>query len=170
MEQTKTIVVTVENQPGVLARIAGLFSGRAFNIDSLAVGETEDPTTSRMTIVARGDELVLEQIVKQLNKLVDVIKVVDMAGERCLERELVLIRVNVDGKSKEELMNIVNIFRAKVLDVSNESFIVELSGTDEKINGFVEMMKSFGIKEMSRTGTIAMTRAKKIKTNSGKEQ
>src|SRR5665811_1390776 len=120
MEQTKIIAVTVENQPGVLARVAGLFSGRAFNIISLAVGETEDDTMSRMTIVTRGDELVLEQIIKQLNKLIDVIKVVDMSLEKCIERELALVKVNVAGKSKEELMTVVNIFRAKVLDVSNE--------------------------------------------------
>ena len=168
MEQTKTIAVTVENQPGVLARVAGLFSGRAFNIDSLAVGETEDPTTSRMTIVARGDELVLEQILKQLNKLIDVIKVVDMSEERCIERELALVKVNVEGKNKEELMTLVDIFRAKILDVSNESFTIEVTGSDEKITEFAAMADSFGVKEMVRTGIIALTRAKKIKKQDGK--
>jgi acetolactate synthase I/III small subunit len=168
MEQIKIIAVTVENQPGVLARVAGLFSGRAFNIDSLAVGETEDPTSSRMTIVARGDELVLEQIIKQLNKLIDVTKVVDMSEESCIERELALVKVNVEGKKKEELMTLVNIFRAKVLDVSEETFIIEVSGTDEKVSGFVSMVQSFGVKEMVRTGTIALTRAKKIKKQDGK--
>jgi acetolactate synthase-1/3 small subunit len=123
-----------------------------------------------MTIVARGDELVLEQIVKQLNKLVDVIKVVDMSGESVVEREMALIKINVEGKSKEELMSIVDIFKVRVLDVSNEVFIVEMSGTDDEINGFLSMINGFGIKEMSRTGTIAMTRTKKIKSHSGKEK
>jgi acetolactate synthase-1/3 small subunit len=168
MEQTKIIAVTVENQPGVLARVAGLFSGRAFNIISLAVGETEDETMSRMTIVARGDEGVLEQILKQLNKLIDVIKVVDMSIEKCIQRELAMIKVGVDGKSKQELMTIVDIFRAKVLDVSNESFTIEVTGTDEKINGFIDMVENFGIKEMVRTGTIALTRAKKTKKQEAK--
>ena len=145
-----------------------MFSGRAFNIISLAVGETEDETMSRMTIVARGDEGVLEQILKQLNKLIDVIKVVDMSTEKCIERELALIKVSVDGKSKQELMTIVDLFRAKVLDVSNESFTIEVTGTDEKINGFIDMAEGFGIKEMVRTGTIALTRAKKTKKQEAK--
>ena len=123
-----------------------------------------------MTIVARGEEIVLEQIVKQLNKLIDVIKVVDMHGETFLERELALVKVNAVGKSMEEIMNIVNIFRAKVLDVSQDFFIVELSGTDEKVNSFIDMMRSYGIKEMTRTGTIAMTRSKKNKNTIRKEK
>jgi acetolactate synthase-1/3 small subunit len=170
MEQRKTISVTVENQPGVLARVAGLFAGRGFNIESLAVGETEDDSTSRMTIVARGEEIVLEQILKQLNKLIDVIKVIDMHDEPFLERELALVKVNTVGKSMEEIMNIVNIFRAKVLDVSQDFFIVELSGTDEKVNSFIDMMRVYGIKEMTRTGTIAMTRSKKNKDTIRKEK
>ena len=124
MTKTKTISVIVENQPGVLARIAGLFSGRAYNIDSLAVGETEDKSTSRMTIMATGDELVLDQIVKQLNKLIDVIKVVDMSQESYVERELALIKVNVAGKDKTELMNVVNVFRARIVDATNETYMI----------------------------------------------
>lgn len=161
MEKKKILTVTVENQPGVLARIAGLFSGRDYNIDSLAVGETEDHSLSRMTIVATGDEIVLDQIIKQLNKLVDTIKVVDMEGENYVERELALVRVNVSGKDKNELMQIVNIFRGKVLDVTHDSYMVEITGTDEKINAFISQMSAYGVIEMSRTGTIALTRGKK---------
>lgn len=161
MEKKKILTVTVENQPGVLARIAGLFSGRDYNIDSLAVGETEDHSLSRMTIVATGDEIVLDQIIKQLNKLVDTIKVVDMEGENYVERELALVRVNVSGKDKNELMQTVNIFRGKVLDVTHDSYMVEITGTDEKINAFIVQMSAYGVIEMSRTGTIALTRGKK---------
>jgi len=160
MEMKKTISVLVENQPGVLARIAGLFSGRAFNIDSLAVGETEDPQVSRMTIVARGEEMILEQIVKQLNKLIDVIKVVDMTAETHVERELALVKIGA-LKKKSDLLSVLKIFKAKVLDVSKESYLVEVTGDDEKISSFIEAVSEFGVKEMSRTGTIAMGRSKK---------
>jgi acetolactate synthase-1/3 small subunit len=162
MEMKKTISVLVENQPGVLARIAGLFSGRAFNIDSLAVGETEDPQVSRMTIVARGEEQILEQIVKQLNKLIDVIKVIDMTAETHIEREMALVKVGA-SKKKAELMGVLKIFKAKVLDVSKESYLVEVTGDDEKISSFVEAVSEFGVKEMVRTGTVAMARSKKGK-------
>jgi len=161
MTKTKTISVIVENQPGVLARIAGLFSGRAYNIDSLAVGETEDKSTSRMTIMATGDELVLDQIVKQLNKLIDVIKVVDMSQESYVERELALIKVNVAGKDKTELMNIVNVFRARIVDATNETYMIEVTGTDEKITALTDLVKPYGIQEMSRTGAVALTRGKR---------
>jgi len=162
MELKKTISVLVENQPGVLARIASLFSGRAFNIDSLAVGETEDPTTSRMTIVAKGDEQVLDQIMKQLNKLIDVIRVVDMTAETHVERELALVKINA-GKKKADLLNVFRLFKAKVLDISKEAYMVEVTGSDEKINSFLEAAEEFGVKEMVRTGTIALTRTKKTK-------
>ncbi|MCE5299327.1 MAG: acetolactate synthase small subunit [Spirochaetia bacterium] len=168
--QKKTIAVTVENQPGVLARVSGLFAGRGFNIESLAVGETEDETMSRMTIVASGDELVLEQIIKQLNKLIDVIKVVDLHDEPFIARELALVKVNTEGRSKEEIMNVVNIYRAKVLDVAPDAFVVEVTGTDEKIKSFIGIMGEYGIKEMSRTGTIAMTRTKKTQETNRKEK
>ena len=161
MTKTKTISVIVENQPGVLARIAGLFSGRAYNIDSLAVGETEDKSTSRMTIMATGDELVLDQIVKQLNKLIDVIKVVDMSQESYVERELALIKVNVAGKDKTELMNVVNVFRARIVDATNETYMIEVTGTDEKITALTDLVKPFCIQEMSRTGAVALTRGKR---------
>ncbi len=162
MEQTKIIAVTVENQPGVLARAAGLFSGRGFNISSLAVGETEDPTTSRMTIVASGDELVLEQIMKQLNKLIDVIKVVDMSAETHVERELALVKIGVT-KKKTEMLAVIKAFKANVLDAAKDAYLVEVTGSDERINSFIEAVSDYGIKEMVRTGTIAMTRSKKGK-------
>ncbi len=161
MDKKKTISVIVENQPGVLARVAGLFSGRGFNIESLAVGETEEATTSRMTIVASGDELVLDQIIKQLNKLIDVIRVIDMSQDDFVEREMALLKINTEGRDKNELMHFVNIFRGKILDASADTFMVEITGTDEKINAFTELVRSFGIKEMARTGTIALLRSKK---------
>ncbi|MFP4466652.1 MAG: acetolactate synthase small subunit [Candidatus Goldiibacteriota bacterium] len=161
MENKKTISVLVENQPGVLARIAGLFSGRDFNIESLAVGETEEPSISRMTIVARGDEIVLGQIVKQLNKLIDVIKVLDMSGENYVERELALVRVNVEGKNRGGLMDIVEIFRGKVLDVFSDAYMVEITGTDDKIEAFIDAVRPYGVKEMIRTGTVALLRGKR---------
>jgi len=163
MEKKKTISVLVTNQPGVLARIAGLFSSRNFNIESLAVGETEDPAISRMTIVATGDELVLEQIIKQLNKLIDTLKVIDMDENEHIERELALIKINTEGKNLTELMHIVNIYKGKVLDTAPDCLTVEITGDDNRINSFIELAKNFGIKEMVRTGTIALARAKKKK-------
>lgn len=162
-DKRKIISVIVENQPGVLARIAGLFSSRNFNIESLAVGETEDNTTSRMTIVARGDEIILEQIEKQLNKLIDVIKVVDMTDEDYVERELALIKINTGSRDKTDLMHYINIFKGKIMDTSPEAVIVEITGNDERINSFLDIMKSFGIKEMVRTGPVVLIREKKKK-------
>ena len=156
-----TISVLVENHPGVLARIAGLFSGRGFNIESLSVGETEDPTASRMTVVVRGDDAILEQITKQLNKLVDVIKVSDITKEKFIERELVLIKIHTEGKSRSEIMQIVDIFRAKIVDVAPKSVTIEATGTEDKIQGLVSMLRPFGIREMARTGSVALTRATK---------
>lgn len=153
-----TISVLVENKFGVLARISGLFSGRGFNIDSLAVGETQDPTVSRMTIVVQGDDLVLEQVVKQLNKLIEVIKVIDMKGKEKVERELVLIKVGSNAKTRPEIMQIVDIFRAKIVDVAHESMTIELTGDGSKIEGFFDLMKGFGIQEVARTGKVALLR------------
>jgi len=153
-----TISVLVENHPGVLARIAGLFSGRGFNIDSLSVGETEDPTVSRMTVVASGDDVVVEQIGKQLNKLVDTIKVVDLTGVEHVERELVLVKVAADGAARSEIMQIADIFRAKVVDVGAKSLIVEATGTEDKVDALVELLERFGIQELARTGRIALGR------------
>jgi len=156
-----TISVLVENHPGVLARIAGLFSGRGFNIESLSVGETEDPTASRMTVVVRGDDLILEQVTKQLNKLVDVIKVSDFTKEQFIERELVLIKVSADGKSRSEILQICDIFRARIVDVAPKTVTIEATGTEDKISALVNMLKPFGIREMARTGSVALTRTLK---------
>jgi len=144
-----------------LARIAGLFSARGFNIDSLAVGETEDAAVSRMTIVVRGDEKILEQVEKQLNKLIDVIRVSDFVEVPHLERDLALIKVKADKNVRPELLQIVDIFRAKIVDVSSDSVIVEATGDEEKIRALIQMLEPFGIREMCRTGTVAMARGGK---------
>ncbi|MCJ7646438.1 acetolactate synthase small subunit [bacterium] len=153
-----TISVLVENKPGVLARISGLFSTRGFNIDSLAVGETEQHDISRMTIVVKGDERILEQVMKQLNKLIDVIKVNDFVEQPHVERDLVLIKVNAAKGKRSEVLEIIDIFRARIVDVAPNSLIVEMPGDEEKILALVNMLKPFGIKEMVRTGIVAMGR------------
>ena len=157
-----TISVLVENHFGVLAHVAGLFSARGFNIDSLAVGETDDPTVSRMTLVAHGDDRVLEQIMKQLNKLIDVIKVQDLTQEDHISRELVLAKVHATASTRSEALQIVNTFRAKVVDVSPDSITVEVTGTEEKIDAMLELLRPFGIKEVVRTGTIALSRKSEL--------
>ena len=156
-----TISVLVENQPGVLARISGLFSARGYNIISLAVGETEDPDMSRMTIVVDGDNRILEQITKQLNKLVDTLKVIDYVKERPIKRDLALIRVNCDLKKRPEVLQMIKVFKGKVVDLSAKSLIVEVVGTEDKLEAIINNLKPFGISEMSRTGTIAISREKK---------
>src|ERR1700686_76030 len=143
----RTISVVVENKFGVLARIATLFAARGFNIDSLAVGETEDPAVSRMTIVASGNEAVLEQVEKQLNKLIDVIKVTNFDQESHLERDLALIKVKSDKSSRSEIFQIVDVFRAKIVDVAADSLIVEITGDEGKIGALETLLKPFGIKE-----------------------
>lgn len=153
-----TISIWVENKFGVLARVAGLFSGRGFNIDSLAVGETQDPTVSRMTVVARGDDAVLAQITKQLNKLIDVIKVEDFSSKEAVERELILIKIHSTSKNRSEILQIVDIFRARIVDVSHEDVVVEATGTEEKISAILDLLHPFGIKEVVRTGKIAIAR------------
>lgn len=153
-----TISVLVENKSGVLARIATLFAARGYNIDSLAVGETDDPSISRMTIVVRGDEKILEQVEKQLNKLIDVIKLNDFINIEHVERDLVLVKINADKNTRNEILQIVDIFRAKIIDVSVNTVIVEMTGDEEKIQALVNMLKPFGIKEIVRTGVIAMAR------------
>jgi acetolactate synthase-1/3 small subunit len=157
-DMKRTISVLVENHFGVLARVAGLFSARGYNIDSLTVGETEDPTVSRMTIVASGDERILEQIVKQLEKLIDTIKVVDITDEDIIDRELVMIKVSANATSRHDVMQIVNTFRAKILDVQAESLTVEVTGGEGKIDAMVELLKPYGILETVRTGIIALSR------------
>jgi len=155
------ISVLVENKFGVLARIAGLFSGRGFNIDSLSVGETTDPTVSRMTIVVRGDDRILEQVVKQLNKLINVIRVVDLTKEERVVREMVLIKVAAAPSSRAELMNITDIFRGKIVDVGHESYTIEATGDESKISALINLLKPFGIKELARTGIVGLARGSK---------
>ncbi len=155
-----TISVLVENKFGVLARVSGLFSGRGYNIDSLNVAETEDPTVSRMTIVARGDERILEQIIKQLNKLVDAIKVADVTSEPHVERELVLIKVSAQARSRSEIIQITDIFRANIVDVSPEALIVAVTGEEGKITAIINMLRPYGIKEIARSGQVAISRGR----------
>ena len=152
------ITALVENKFGVLTRIAGLFSCRGFNIDSLAVGETHDPTLSRMTIVVTGDDRIIEQVNKQLNKLIDVVKVQDLTHERPVARELVLIKINCPSEDRSQIIQIVDIFKADVVDFAKKSITVQIIGDEDKITAFVDLMKTFGIKEMSRTGRIALPR------------
>ena len=156
-----TLAVLVENRYGVLSRVASLFARRGYNIDSLAVGVTEDPTISRMTIVVRGDDLVLEQVTKQLNKLIDVIRVTDLGSEDTVERELALIKVNADVNNRSEIMQIADIFRAKIIDVASKSMVIEVTGDENKIRAIEQLLKPFGIKEMARTGKIALRRGSK---------
>jgi acetolactate synthase-1/3 small subunit len=151
-----TISVLVENKFGVLARIAGLFSARGFNIDSLAVGPTEDASVSRMTIVSEGDEKTLEQIKKQLNKLIDVIKVVDFKEGEFVDRELVLIRVAVSPKNRKEVLEAVDASGAKVANVGSKSVAVEAAGDQDSVRSLLELLRPFGILEVVRTGRIAM--------------
>ncbi len=156
-----TISVLVTNEFGVLSRISGLFSGRGFNIESLSVAETLDPKISRMTIVTSGDEKVLEQINKQLNKLISVIKVYDFTGEEHIERELAMIKVSANQENRAEILSVVDIFRARIVDVSPRSYTVEITGDNEKIAAITELLRPFGIKEIVRTGRIAMARTPK---------
>jgi acetolactate synthase-1/3 small subunit len=153
-----TISVLVENKFGVLTRVAGLFSGRGYNIDSLNVAPTHDATASRMTIVTSGDEATVEQIIKQLNKLPDVLKVQDFRNAEYVERELVLVKVAVDSKSRAEVMQITDIFRAKIVDVQPKSLTVEITGDEGKVEKFLELMKTFGVQELTRTGKAALPR------------
>ncbi len=157
-----TVAILVEDLPGVMARVAGLFTRRGFNIDSIAVGHSETPGISRMTIIVNGDEKVLEQIMKQLNKLIDVIRVRDIPSDNIIERELVLVRVHVDSLVvRSEIIQLVEIFKAKVVYVERNAMTIEMSGEEEKINGFLNLLKPFGIKEIVRTGSIAITRNSK---------
>jgi len=153
-----TISIIVENKPGVLARVAGLFARRGFNIESLAVGTTEVESVSRMTVVASGDDSVLEQITKQLYKLIDVIKVFDIPGEQAIERELALIKVACTKENRPEIMQIVDIFRGRIIDVSEGAVTIEMTGDEAKVEGIEKLLKKFGIKELVRTGKIALQR------------
>jgi len=159
-----TIAVLVENRFGVLSRVAGLFSARGYNIESLSVGETLDPTVSRMTLVVRGDEFVIEQVMKQLHKLIDVIKVTDLTDEDHVERELMLIRVNAEPQHRAEILRIADIFRAKVVDVAPLSFVLEATGDERKLEALLELLRPMGIQELVRTGKVAIARGPKTRT------
>jgi len=153
-----TISILVENKFNALARIAGMFSAKGYNIDSLSVGPTEDETVSRMTIVTEGDDLIIEQITKQLHKLVDTIKVTDLTFESYVERELVLLKTQTTAQSRPEIMQIAEIFRAKVVDISPRTLTLEATGSKNKADAFIKMLKPFGIKEIARTGQVALKR------------
>ncbi|MEE9557980.1 MAG: acetolactate synthase small subunit [Candidatus Brocadiales bacterium] len=156
-----TITAIVENKVGVLVRIAGLFSSRGFNIDSLNVGETEDPKLSRLTVVVNGDDAVLEQVRKQLGRVIDVIKVNDLTHQPYVERDLMLVKVNVPPGKRGAILEVVNIFRGKVVDVGQKDIIVELAGTEDKVEAMMKLLRPYGIKETARTGQIAMIRGTK---------
>ena len=151
----------VENKPGVLAHVAGMFAARGFNIDSLVVGRTEDPKLSRMTIVVIGDDKVLEQVRKQLAKIVPVVKVQDFAGQPVVARDLMLITISAPPDKRPEIFSMIEIFRGKVVDISPKSLMVEVSGPESKIEAFIEVCRPYGIKSVARTGTIAMLRQAK---------
>ncbi|WP_027338794.1 acetolactate synthase small subunit [Halonatronum saccharophilum] len=156
-----TVSVLVANESGVLARIASLFSRRGFNIESLSVGKTQDDHISRITIVVEGDNKVLEQLTKQLNKLIVVHKISDLTNEEVVSRGLALIKVTATAATRSEIMQIVDIFRGKIVDVSSNSIMVEITGTEEKVNAIEDLLRPFGIKELVRTGKIAMARGRK---------
>src|SRR2546428_13487067 len=158
-----TIAVLVENKFGVLSRVAGLFSARGYNIESLSVGETLDPSVSRMTLVVSGDEFVIEQVTKQLHKLIDVIKVNDLTDDSHVERELVLVRVNAEPQHRAEILRVGDIFRAKVVDVTAVSYVLEATGDEGKIEALIELLKPMGIQELVRTGKVAIARGPKTR-------
>jgi len=156
-----TLGVLVENQPGVLSRVAGLFSGRGFNIESLTVAQTLDPQISHITLVTTGDETIMEQIVKQLNKLVNVIKVIDFREVKFVDREMALIKVKAEAHTRAEVLRIVDIFRGKVVDVSPNFFTIEVTGDEGKIQAILDLLAQLGIVEVVRTGKVAIARSKK---------
>jgi acetolactate synthase-1/3 small subunit len=159
------ITLLVENEFGVLARIANLFSGRGFNIECLSVAETLDPTVSTMTIITRGDDQIIEQVLKQLNKLIPVIKVVDLVDKDFVEREMILVKVSATEKTREEILRITDIFRAKVIDVGTRTYTIEVTGDEKKIDALLTLLKPLGVKELVRTGRVAMSRGNKAMTD-----
>lgn len=157
-----TISVLLQNKPGVLSRVTGLFSGRGFNIESLCVAQTLDPEVSCLTLVSDGEDKIIEQITKQLHKLIDVIKVTDMGELEYVEREMIIIRVKAEAETRAEVLRVVDIFRGKVVDVSPKSYAVELTGSSSKLQAIIDILRPIGIQEIVRTGKIAMARAKKL--------
>lgn len=161
IEEKHTISLLVDNQPGVLSRIAGMFSGRGYNIESLCVAATMDPLVSRITLVTKGDQLIIEQINKQLNKLVNVIKVHDLTETDFVERETALVKVRARPGHKAEILRLVDIFKCKVVDTNTTHYTIEVIGTVEKLSAFLNLLKPMGIKEIARTGSIALSRNNK---------
>lgn len=162
IDEKRTILsILVDNEPGVLSRIAGLFSSRNFNIESLCVAETTDPLASRITLVTKGDQSILEQIKKQLNKLINVIKVMDFTGKAFVHREMALIKVRAKPEHRAEILRMVDIFRSRIVDVSSEYYIMEVTGDEGKLAAFLSLLTPMGIKEIARTGAIALAREKK---------
>ena len=153
------ISALVANRPGVLAHVAGLFSARGFNIDSLAVGETEQPDLSRMTIVVAGDETILEQVRKQLGKIIDIVKIQDYSSVPHVERDLALVRVHAPLERRSAILELVDIFRGRVVDVGRTDLMIEISGGEEKLEAFLDLLRPYGVREMARTGRIALARA-----------
>ncbi|MEG0371022.1 MAG: acetolactate synthase small subunit [Clostridium sp.] len=151
--------VLVENHSGVLSKVAGLFSRRGYNIDSLTVGTTEDPKISRMTIALQGDEYIIEQISKQLNKLIDVIKIIEIDSSKCVLRELTLLKVAANNETRSAIIENVNIFRGNIIDIDKKSMTIEVTGDYDKISAFIDMMKPYGIREIVRTGVTALERS-----------
>lgn len=164
-----TISVLVKNQSGVLSRVSNLFSARGYNIDSLVVGVTDDPSVSRMTIVVRGDDRVIDQVEKQLNKLVDVLKVLDLTNEDFIARDLALLKVKAEPQTRSQVMEIVQCFDAKIVDVALKSFIIEVTGKESKIDAMVELLRNYGILEMVRTGEVAISRGKKVQEDGARK-
>jgi len=164
------ISALVQNEPGVLAHVAGMFAARGFNIDSLVVGRTEDQALSRMTIVVVGDDKVLEQVRKQLGKIVPVVKVRDFAGLTYVERDLMLIRVHVPPEKRSEVVELVNLFRGRVVDVARDNMMIELSGPEDKLEAFTDLLRPYGIRELARTGVIAMPRGQQKEARGGEQE
>jgi len=168
--EAHTIAVLVENKFGVLSRVAGLFSARGYNIESLSVGETLDPTVSRMTLVVKGDAFVIEQVIKQLHKLIDVIKVTDLSEESHVEREMLLLKVNAEPANRAEILRIADIFRAKVVDVTPTTYTLEATGEELKIEAIIDLLRPFGIHEVVRTGKVAISRGPKTRLRKVEEK
>ncbi len=165
MEQKHIISALVQNKPGVLAHVAGMFAARAFNIDSLTVGRTEDPSLSRMTIVVIGDDRVVEQVRKQLAKIVSVVKVQDFAGQNVVARDLMLISVATPPEKRPEILALIEMFKGKVVDIGSKFVMVEVAGPENKIEAFIDACRSYGVKNVVRTGTVAMTRYNRKQAN-----
>ena len=162
----QVLACIVENHPGVLSHMSGLFASRGYNIDSLTVGVTENPRYSRITIVCNGDEQILEQIRKQLSKIIDVIRVINLSATESVERELALVKVNAPGAKRAEIMEITEVFRGKVVDIGHRELTIEISGKEEKVNAFLDLMRTYGIKEVARTGVVAIARSQRYSSRS----